>query len=169
MLWICIWSPYATVVIIGPFGNRNLITPLFSQCPSCAAKLASIFNPIMFALSHPKYDNTSYLLKSWTPLLIFSLIFAGIVKPWVRNFPVLLSLINCRHQNHNKNSFLLLQHLQLSSSKGVEFIQAITPPLLFPLVHWEQVKLPLCQGEYVRVIMCYSLFNNYQTICYQSI
>jgi len=55
MLWICIWSPYATVVIIGPFGNRDLITPLFSQCPSCAAKLASIFNPIMFALSHPKY------------------------------------------------------------------------------------------------------------------
>ena len=54
LLWICIWSPYATVVIIGPFGNRDLITPLFSQCPSCAAKLASIFNPIMFALSHPK-------------------------------------------------------------------------------------------------------------------
>ena len=68
MLWICIWSPYATVVIIGPFGNRDLITPLFSQCPSCAAKLASIFNPIMFALSHPKYEN-NYSIKSWTPLL----------------------------------------------------------------------------------------------------
>jgi r-opsin len=54
-LWIAIWSPYATVVIIGPFGNRELLTPLATQIPSCAAKCASIFNPIMFALSHPKY------------------------------------------------------------------------------------------------------------------
>ena len=54
-LWICIWSPYAMVVIIGPFGDRTLLTPLATQIPSCAAKLASIFNPIMFALSHPKY------------------------------------------------------------------------------------------------------------------
>ena len=53
-LWIAIWSPYATVVIIGPFGNRDLLTPLATQIPSCSAKLASIFNPIMFALSHPK-------------------------------------------------------------------------------------------------------------------
>ena len=43
------------VVIIGPFGDRTLLTPLATQIPSCAAKLASIFNPIMFALSHPKY------------------------------------------------------------------------------------------------------------------
>lgn len=54
-LWIAIWSPYATVVIIGAFGNRALITPLGSQLPACGAKLASIFNPIIFALSHPKY------------------------------------------------------------------------------------------------------------------
>jgi len=55
LLWIAIWSPYATVVIMGVFGNRDLITPLGSQIPACAAKMASIFNPIMFALAHPKY------------------------------------------------------------------------------------------------------------------
>jgi len=54
-LWIAIWSPYATVVVIGVFGNRALITPLGSQLPACGAKLASVFNPIIFALSHPKY------------------------------------------------------------------------------------------------------------------
>ena len=54
-LWIAIWSPYASVVIIGPFGNRDLLTPLGAQIPSCAAKVACIFNPIVFALSHPKY------------------------------------------------------------------------------------------------------------------
>lgn len=54
-LWIAIWSPYASVVIIGPFGNRELLTPLGAQIPSCAAKVACIFNPIVFALSHPKY------------------------------------------------------------------------------------------------------------------
>ena len=61
-LWIAIWSPYATVVIIGPFGDRDLITPLGAQIPSCAAKLASIFNPIMFALSHPKYAKNSHCI-----------------------------------------------------------------------------------------------------------
>ena len=54
LLWIAIWSPYATVVIMVVFGNRDLITPLGSQIPACAAKMASIFNPIMFALAHPK-------------------------------------------------------------------------------------------------------------------
>lgn len=54
-LWICIWTPYAVVVMIAAFGNRDLVTPLVSQIPSFCAKFASVLNPLIFALSHPKF------------------------------------------------------------------------------------------------------------------
>ena len=44
----------AGVVMMAVFGDRNKITPLMAQCPSMAAKAATCFNPIVFALSHPK-------------------------------------------------------------------------------------------------------------------
>jgi r-opsin len=54
-LWAFIWSPYAIVVMIACFGNRSLVTPLVSQLPAFFAKTASCLNPIVFAISHPKY------------------------------------------------------------------------------------------------------------------
>ena len=54
-LWICIWTPYAVVVMVAAFGNRNLVTPMMSQVPSFFSKLASCLNPVVFALSHPKF------------------------------------------------------------------------------------------------------------------
>ena len=54
-LWICIWTPYAVVVMIAAFGDRSVVTPLVSQLPSFCAKLASVLNPFVFALSHPKF------------------------------------------------------------------------------------------------------------------
>ena len=55
LLWICAWTPYATVVLIGQFGNRSLITPLVAQVPSMLAKTCSCLNPIVYAISHPKF------------------------------------------------------------------------------------------------------------------
>ncbi|XP_023334314.1 compound eye opsin BCRH2 [Eurytemora carolleeae] len=55
MLWICIWSPYAIVVMTGCFGNMNLITPMVAALPSFLAKTASCLNPLVYAISHPKY------------------------------------------------------------------------------------------------------------------
>lgn len=55
MLWVCIWSPYAAVVVIACFGNQAIITPMVSQIPSFVAKSASCLNPIVYAVSHPKY------------------------------------------------------------------------------------------------------------------
>jgi len=54
-MWIAIWTPYAGIVMLAVFGDRNKITPLMAQCPSMCAKAATCFNPIVFALSHPKY------------------------------------------------------------------------------------------------------------------
>merc|ERR1711973_785221 len=55
MLWVVIWSPYAFVNLIACFGNQAIVTPLVSQIPSFIAKSASCLNPVIYAISHPKY------------------------------------------------------------------------------------------------------------------
>eukprot|EP00090_Calanus_glacialis_P025627 TRINITY_DN4013_c0_g1_i1.p1 TRINITY_DN4013_c0_g1~~TRINITY_DN4013_c0_g1_i1.p1 ORF type:complete len:376 (-),score=62.87 TRINITY_DN4013_c0_g1_i1:194-1321(-) len=55
MLWLCTWSPYAIVCAIGCFGDMTLVTPLVSQLPSFLAKTASCLNPVVYAVSHPKF------------------------------------------------------------------------------------------------------------------
>ena len=54
VIWLAIWAPYASVVIIALFWDKHMITPTNSQIPACQAKISSCFNPIVFALSHPK-------------------------------------------------------------------------------------------------------------------
>ncbi len=54
-LWAAIWTPYAVVVMIAAFGNTSLITPMVSTLPAFIAKTASCINPVVFAISHPKY------------------------------------------------------------------------------------------------------------------
>ena len=83
LLWVATWTPYATIAMIGVFGNQMLITPLVAQLPSFLGNLVSFFhpsspciltlpacnpaepsfsaktssclNPIVFAVSHPKF------------------------------------------------------------------------------------------------------------------
>ena len=38
LLWVCAWTPYAAVVLVGQFGNKDLLTPLTAQLPSMLAK-----------------------------------------------------------------------------------------------------------------------------------
>ena len=54
-LWVAMWTPYAAIVIQGAVGNQENITPLVTIFPALIAKSASIANPIIFAISHPKY------------------------------------------------------------------------------------------------------------------
>nr|BAG80986.1 opsin [Branchinella kugenumaensis] len=55
LLWVCIWTPYAFVAVTGAFGNRQILTPLVAQLPSLICKMASCLNPLVYAISHPKY------------------------------------------------------------------------------------------------------------------
>ncbi|XP_059094144.1 compound eye opsin BCRH2-like [Tigriopus californicus] len=54
-LWLLAWTPYAAIAMIGQFGGAHLLTPVVTQLPSFLAKTASCFNPIVYAVSHPKY------------------------------------------------------------------------------------------------------------------
>ena len=53
--WIGMWTPYAAVVLLGALGDQSQVTPLITILSSTVAKCASIGNPIIFAMYHPKY------------------------------------------------------------------------------------------------------------------
>jgi len=55
LLWFFIWTPYCIVVTMGVVGDQSLITPLVSGLPACLAKTASAINPLVYAISHPKF------------------------------------------------------------------------------------------------------------------
>ncbi|XP_068202943.1 compound eye opsin BCRH2-like [Palaemon carinicauda] len=54
-LWLLTWTPYAYVVMVGLFGDQETVTPLVSALPGLICKTASVYNPMMFAISHPKF------------------------------------------------------------------------------------------------------------------
>lgn len=54
-LYICAWTPYAVVALIGAFGDRKLLTPIATMIPAVAAKTVSCFDPFVYAISHPRY------------------------------------------------------------------------------------------------------------------
>lgn len=54
-LYLCAWTPYGIVSLIGAFGNRNLLTPVATMIPAVAAKTVSCLDPWVYAISHPRY------------------------------------------------------------------------------------------------------------------
>merc|ERR1712038_732482 len=55
LLWFCIWTPYATVSSFPSLGLAHLLTPPVAAIPGFIAKLASCLNPLVYAVSHPKF------------------------------------------------------------------------------------------------------------------
>lgn len=54
-IWVISWTPYAITVMTAAFITRAHLTPLLTQMPSLLAKSASGFNPLVYAINHPKY------------------------------------------------------------------------------------------------------------------
>ncbi|OWF40988.1 rhodopsin, GQ-coupled-like [Mizuhopecten yessoensis] len=59
-LFILSWSPYATIALIAQFGDPSFVTPLMSEMPVMLAKSSAMHNPIVYALSHPKFRAALY-------------------------------------------------------------------------------------------------------------
>ncbi|XP_033748809.1 LOW QUALITY PROTEIN: rhodopsin, GQ-coupled-like [Pecten maximus] len=64
-LFIISWSPYAVIALIAQFGPAHWITPLVSELPMMLAKSSSMHNPIIYALSHPKFRTALYKRAPW--------------------------------------------------------------------------------------------------------
>ena len=54
-LWIMAWSPFAIICMLGTWGDVSKITPLVNELPCILAKTSCAYNPVIYALSHPKY------------------------------------------------------------------------------------------------------------------
>ncbi|CAF0761644.1 unnamed protein product [Brachionus calyciflorus] len=58
--FFCIaWLPYAIMALAAQFGNdiENYITPLTTSVPAVIAKVSSIYNPILYTLTHRDCKN----------------------------------------------------------------------------------------------------------------
>jgi len=53
-LWFIAWTPYMVINMAG-MNNKSLISPLFTIWGSLFAKANAVYNPIVYAISHPKY------------------------------------------------------------------------------------------------------------------
>ncbi|XP_045495792.1 opsin-3-like [Colias croceus] len=54
-LFVCAWTPYAVVTMIGAFGDRSLLTPHVTMIPAVFAKSVSCIDPWVYAINHPRY------------------------------------------------------------------------------------------------------------------
>ncbi|XP_013411648.1 rhodopsin, GQ-coupled-like [Lingula anatina] len=50
------WVPYATVSLLGVFGNESLLTPLTVGIPSIAAKASPLFTPFVYTKYHGAFQ-----------------------------------------------------------------------------------------------------------------
>ncbi|KAI1287490.1 Ocellar opsin [Halotydeus destructor] len=65
-LWFMAWTPYLTIAWAGIFTNGDKLTPLATIWGAVFAKAAACYNPIVYAISHPKYKQA--MLKKFPSL-----------------------------------------------------------------------------------------------------
>ncbi|XP_063076050.1 melanopsin-like [Engraulis encrasicolus] len=54
-LFVLSWSPYSVVALTATAGYSHLLTPYMNSVPAVIAKASAIHNPIIYAITHPKY------------------------------------------------------------------------------------------------------------------
>ncbi|KAF7710250.1 hypothetical protein HF521_009122 [Silurus meridionalis] len=55
MLFVISWSPYSLVALTAFAGYADMLTPYMNSVPAVIAKASAIHNPIIYAITHPKY------------------------------------------------------------------------------------------------------------------
>ncbi|XP_042353997.1 melanopsin-like [Plectropomus leopardus] len=55
LLFIISWAPYSAVALTATAGYAHLLTPYMNSVPAVIAKASAIHNPIIYAITHPKY------------------------------------------------------------------------------------------------------------------
>lgn len=64
-LWLTSWTPFAVICLIGTWGDVSKITPLVSAIPVIMAKASCVYNPLIYAISHPKYRECLKEMMPW--------------------------------------------------------------------------------------------------------
>ncbi|XP_043110643.1 melanopsin-A [Puntigrus tetrazona] len=55
LMYVISWSPYSTVALTAFAGYSDMLTPYMNSVPAVIAKASAIHNPIIYAITHPKY------------------------------------------------------------------------------------------------------------------
>ncbi|KAJ7403079.1 Melanopsin-A [Pitangus sulphuratus] len=55
LLFVISWSPYSVVALVAFSGYSHALTPYMNSIPAVIAKASVIHNPIVYAITHPKY------------------------------------------------------------------------------------------------------------------
>ncbi|XP_034563210.1 melanopsin-A-like [Notolabrus celidotus] len=55
LLFVVSWAPYSCAALTAFAGYANLLTPYMNSVPAVIAKASAIYNPIIYAITHPKY------------------------------------------------------------------------------------------------------------------
>ncbi|XP_023414390.1 melanopsin isoform X2 [Loxodonta africana] len=55
LLYVLSWAPYSTVALVAFAGYAHVLTPYMNSVPAVIAKASAIHNPIIYAITHPKY------------------------------------------------------------------------------------------------------------------
>ncbi|KAM9650822.1 LOW QUALITY PROTEIN: melanopsin [Trichechus inunguis] len=55
LLFVLSWAPYSTVALVAFAGYAHVLTPYVNSVPAVIAKASAIHNPIIYAITHPKY------------------------------------------------------------------------------------------------------------------
>ncbi|KAG1954714.1 melanopsin [Pimephales promelas] len=55
LLYVISWSPYSCVALTAFAGYADILTPYMNSVPAVIAKASAIHNPIIYAITHPKY------------------------------------------------------------------------------------------------------------------
>ncbi|KAM6330332.1 melanopsin [Podargus strigoides] len=55
LLYVISWSPYSVVALVAFAGYSHILTPFMNSIPAVIAKASVIHNPIIYAITHPKY------------------------------------------------------------------------------------------------------------------
>ena len=69
-LWIFAWTPFTIVSVLGTWGDASYVTALLSEWPIICAKTSAVYNPIIYALSHPKFRECLKELYPWLCIVV---------------------------------------------------------------------------------------------------
>jgi len=64
-LWLICWTPYCAVVVQGLLFDQSSITPIATMLPALLAKTCACYNPMVYALSHPRFRAAMQQEVSW--------------------------------------------------------------------------------------------------------
>jgi len=64
-IWMLCWTPYCAIVVQGMWFDQATITPIVTMIPALLCKTCACYNPMVYALAHPRFRAAMQEHVSW--------------------------------------------------------------------------------------------------------